>query len=149
MREVEPKSSQQNRLIWGLAGQLGLSEEELRDVVEAVTYQRKISALTKSQAGAVIERLHGFIHGRGAQKRTATGSSAWAPQAQVVKIRNMAALLGWDLWKLRGWLKKYLQCENETWLKAGQATRAVQGLQSMLYRKEAQDGKDHVSVGRG
>lgn len=147
MRKIEPKSPRQNRLIWGLAGRLGLSEEDLRDVVEAATRQRRLSSLNKDQAGRVITRLQAFVPGQAAPRRIANSSSAWAPRAQVVTIRNMAALLGWDLWKLRGWLKKYLQCENETWLKAGQATRAVQGLQAMLHRKEEKDGKGNVSVG--
>jgi len=51
------KDQQQNKHIFALKGQLGIEQEELRDVVEQVTGQRSISTLTYVQAAKVIHKL--------------------------------------------------------------------------------------------
>ncbi len=45
------------RIVWGLARKAGLSEEELRDVVESVSSQRSTKAMSLSQTQQVIDRL--------------------------------------------------------------------------------------------
>ncbi len=53
------KSLAQTRCIFGLAKRRSLSDDELRSVVEEVTGQRHISALSRHDADTVIIRLGG------------------------------------------------------------------------------------------
>lgn len=53
------KALAQTRAIFGLAKGRGLSDDELRSVVEEVTGQRHISALSRHDADSVIIRLGG------------------------------------------------------------------------------------------
>lgn len=55
------KSAGQVRHIFGLAKECGLDEELLHDVVETVTKQRSIRALTSRQADLVIAHLQSKV----------------------------------------------------------------------------------------
>src|SRR4030043_1025402 len=58
--QYQARTAAQNRKIWALKNELYLSEENLRDVVEQVTCQRSISALSMQQAGRLIDRLEDY-----------------------------------------------------------------------------------------
>lgn len=93
----------QLRKIWGSARELGLGEEELRDVVERVTAQRSISALTCAQARDVIDQLVRLGATPGAQadqprkpsgRRRPEGVAALITPDQRALIEDLRAQLG-------------------------------------------------------
>lgn len=69
--KAKPITSAQNRMIWGLVGQLakqGLGREEaeelLRDIIEGVSGQRSPKALDCAGATIVIDRFKAKVEGR-------------------------------------------------------------------------------------
>jgi hypothetical protein len=91
------KTLAQTRAIFGLAKGRGLSDDELRGVVEEVTGQRSISALTRHQAENVIIRLGGTINTprRTIQfRRQQSGVKQIASPAHLELMRSLATRRG-------------------------------------------------------
>lgn len=87
------KSSQQVRCIFGLAKQKGLDDEELHALVQDVTKQPSIRALTFAQADEVIERLGGepFASRRTVQhRRQRAGVPQIAQASHLQLMRDLA-----------------------------------------------------------
>lgn len=60
VKPFQPKTLAQNSKIWALKGEMFLSEDNLRDIVEQVTGERSISRLSMQQAREVLDRLEGY-----------------------------------------------------------------------------------------
>ena len=112
----------QIRKIWVTAKFLDISEEALRDVVEAETGQRHISALGKYEAIRVIDRLC----------KIAQVPGRASPQQRWL-IRKLAGELGWNEnpARLRGFLKKYFHIDDVRWLTPDKAWRVIEALKKM------------------
>lgn len=135
-----PKSPAQNKCIWATAHQLGLREENLRDIVEAVTGKRSISGLSFRNAGLVIGELEGMISERRRAHQRIGAPSERANAGQIKYIRDLATQLGWDEWRLRSWLKRWWRASHEQWLDNKHATKAITALKAMIHRR-AREGR--------
>lgn len=137
-----PQWIHQNRQIWAMGKEIGLEEEELRHVVEAVTHQRHLSALDVLSQRAVIRKLQTLKGPATARRRRqkkrldGTKSSNQPSAAQIRVIRSLSEQLGWGKPALRAWLKRWHQADREEWLTPGRATKAVQALVEMVQRKQ-------------
>lgn len=82
------KSTQQVRCIFGLAKQKGLDSDELHALVEEVTGQSSIRALSFAQADSVIERLGGeaFASRRTVQHRRQRAGVRQIAQASHLQL---------------------------------------------------------------
>ena len=132
---VAAKTPNQNRAIWGMAGRIGLEVEELRDLVERETGQRRISTLSKSQAGAVIDALMGLSGDPRSPRRDANRAST----RQVYMIRNIARGMGWGEGRLTGFLEKRWGASRPEWLRPDQAWKVIEALKAMV-KREAERG---------
>ncbi|MBU2051361.1 MAG: regulatory protein GemA [Gammaproteobacteria bacterium] len=129
-----------NRRIWASAHEVGLEEDELRDVVESVTTKRSISGLTEFQQTIVIRTLDRLKKDtqkkRRRQKKRISGKSGdQATSRQIGEMRRLSEALGWGRPALRAWLKRCFSAEREEWLSANRASAAIQGLKTMVSRK--------------
>lgn len=84
---MELKKPWQNRKIWAMKSFLGISEEELRDIVEQETGARSISRLSKGGANKVIDRLENY--------GVKPGQGAGYMQRQKIRLFSLNQL-GWD-----------------------------------------------------
>jgi len=130
-----------NRRIWASAHEIGLAEEELRDLVEGVTTKRTISGLSEFQQTFVIrtlDRLKKDAHAkrRRQKKRIGKETGDQATARQIAEMRRLSEALGWGRPALRAWLTRCFKCEREEWMTASRATSAIQGLRSMVDRKK-------------
>ncbi len=131
------KTAKQNRKIWAMRGELGLEEESLRDIVEGITAQRRISALSFDEAQQVIESLEGLIAERRRQHRRVGPPSYLASKRQLRLIRDLSAQLGWGEWGLRRWLKAHFRIDHEIWLTPKRASDAITALKIIKAREKA------------
>lgn len=132
---TRPKTSAQNRRIWATAHQLALREENLRDLVEAVTGKRSISGLSFRNATLVIRELEGLVTERRLAHKRIGAPSDRVNTGQIKYIRDLAAKLGWDDMRLRSWLRRWFRADHEQWLDNKHATKAITALKSMAYRQ--------------
>lgn len=118
-------STGQIRKIWGTARNLALDEEQLRDIVEEITGQRRISVLNRFQAACVIDRLCGFapLPGR------------LSPQ-QKWKIKKLTKELGWNdnPARLKGFLRRVVGVDDIDWITPDKAWRVIEALKKMVER---------------
>ena len=133
------KTYNQLKRIWATANQIGLDEEQLRDLVEEETGQRHISALSKRQAAAVIDRLSGS---RGRLPHTPGGASI----EQVKKIFKLGYLVfsGDDTEehraeshrRLRGWIRHMSRglWWNPSDLSDNWASKVIESLRALAQR---------------
>ena len=121
-RDPQKATVPQIRKIWVTAKFLDITEEVLRDVVEAETGQRHISALDKYEAIRVIDRLC----------EVAQVPGRASPQQRWL-IKKLTAELGWNdnPARLRGFLKKYFHVENLRWLTPDKAWRVIEALKKL------------------
>jgi len=121
---------EQRRKIFGLQKQYGMEEENLRSVVEQVSGDRSISALTKEQAIKVIDRLCKLV-GEAPKPREHR-----ATDAMLGKIRQLEKEIGWesDPRRLQGFIKKYAGVERLNWLTKQQAAKIIEALKKMKER---------------
>lgn len=145
-----PQWIHQNRQIWAMGKEIGLEEEELRHVVEAVTHQRHLSALDVLSQRAVIRKLQelkGPVTARRRRQKKrldGTKSSNQPSAAQIRAIRSLSEQLGWGKPALRAWLQRWYKTDREEWLTPGRATKAVQALVEMVQRKQATEAEAPV-----
>lgn len=137
-----PKTPAQNRRIWATAHQLALREENLRDLVEAVTGKRSISGLSFRNATLVIRELEGLATERRRAHKRLGAPSDRVNAGQIKYIRDLAAQAGWDEWALRSWLKRWFRADHEQWLDNKHAVKAITALKAMVYRKARAQRKD-------
>lgn len=130
------KTPAQNRRIWAVAGQLGLQEHELRDIVESVSTKRSISKLSFRDAQRVIQELDSLVQERRRQKKRVGAPSTHANAGQLKYIDDLRIQIGWSLWDLRAWLKRYFHVQHEEWLSGSKATKAITALKNMRARQE-------------
>ncbi len=132
---IRPKSPAQLRRIWATAKRLDLREENLRDLVEAMTGKRTISGLSFRNAILVIRELDGMVTERRRAHKRVGAPSERANAGQVKYLRDLAAKAGWDEWALRSWLRRWFKASHEQWLDNKHATKAITALKAMVSRQ--------------
>ena len=137
-----PKSPAQNKRIWATAHQLALREENLRDLVEAVTGKRSISGLSFRNAILVIRELDGLVTERRRAHKRLGAPSDRVNTGQIKYLRDLAAQLGWDDMRLRSWLRRWFRADHEQWLENKHATKAITALKAMVYRRAREARKE-------
>ncbi len=120
--------------MFAVAGQLGIGENGLRDVVEQATGQRSISALCDYDANQVLDKL---------DKLAAPGGCAirggMINPALRGKMFKLMYLLGWNVYQLRGFIKRQThdRIDHEKKLTMKDAYSVVEGLKKLVEKQEA------------
>lgn len=133
------RTPEQNRMIWALAGEIGLDEGLLRDLVERLTKQRSTSALTSAQARVLIDEMNRL---GGKQSSSKAQRPGMASPEQIYKIKQLEGELGWtdNPKRLQAFMSKYSKgIVRLEWLKATQANKLIESLKGMknsLERKQ-------------
>ncbi len=123
--------------IWGLAKRCELDESELRSIVEGVTGQRSISALSTAQRNKVILALKDHLYTVKPELKPKKPSDD-GTNRMVWKIRQLEKELGWDdnPARLISFMNKYYHVERLEWLTPQQAWRLIESLKAMLKKVE-------------
>ena len=116
--------------MWTVAGVLGIGEKTLRDIVEAVSGQRRISKLNDYHANKVLDRLDDLV----AQDAGFVVRGMVSPR-QKGKMYKLMYLLGWRPMQLRGFIRKMTRKSHELELSQGEAYDVIEGLKGMARRK--------------
>jgi len=118
----------QIKKIFALARDAGLDNEELHELVAAVTGSESIKALTKSQGIKVIDRLNREL---GYTTDRATGKQVW-------QINKLAEELGWNdnPKRLRAFLEKQQGVSHPKYLKLHQAMDVIEAMKAMKKRMQ-------------
>lgn len=146
----KPKlTAAQRKKIWAVAGEIGLIETTLRDVVEAVSGQRHISQVSRDEARRLIdllERMIGRIPNKGysakadrdAHKRVGPGGKIiyLSTPAQRDKIGHLASQLDWGSQRLDNFIRKMYDKPDVRHLLRHEARGIIEALTSMATRKE-------------
>lgn len=129
----------QIKKIYGLAKQRRMTDEELHDLVRAVTKSDSIKALSKDQGIAVIDRLQGRQAQTAAHKERGR-----ATPNQIWQINKLAEELGWkgDPKRLRRFLESQQQVSHPSYLSPTAAQKVIEALKAMKRRalKKGDDG---------
>jgi hypothetical protein len=132
------KSTQQVKCIFGLAKNKGLDTDELHALVEDVTKQKSIRALSFVQADRVIERLGGtaFASRRTVQhRRKRAGVVQLAQPSHLQLMRDLAARRGIGEEGLTRLAERmHIPYPPRT---TSQTNKIVEALKSMLNREAA------------
>ena len=99
------RSPEQNKMLWALAGKLGLDSEALHEVVEDETGKEHISELTKQECARCIDRLEG-------RTSRPPGSCSHGQIEKILKLGYLnfsgdatPELKQESMRRLRGWIK--------------------------------------------
>jgi hypothetical protein len=137
--QVQPKSTEQVRAIFGLARQNGLDEELLRDAVESVTKRtRSIAALSHSEAERVIAHLKGESFTptprRTVQhRRKKSGVNQVVQPGQLELIASLASQRHWKAETLENFCRR--QCGHFPLRTTSDANKVIEALKSMNKRE--------------
>ncbi|MCD9025766.1 regulatory protein GemA [Cohnella silvisoli] len=132
---MEMINADQRRKIFGLQKQYRIEKDDLYSIVEQISGNRSISALSKEQAIKVIDRiakLSGEIKKPNREHR--------ANDAQIGKIRKLEKELRWDgdPKRLQGFMGRVVGVERPVWLTPQQASKVIEALKAMKTRADRQ-----------
>ena len=118
----------QIKKIFALGRDAGLGNEELHELVTAVTGSESIKDLEKSQGIQVIDRLNNLL---GLAPNRASNKQVW-------QINKLAEELGWqdNPKRLRGFLESQQQVSHSKYLKPSQANDVIEALKAIKRREQ-------------
>lgn len=118
--------------IYATAKELQIDNELLHTYVFNCTGSEHISTLTVAEACKVIDGLE--AHKTEKEGGTAPGK---ATKRQKNFIKDLEKKLGWhkEPWRMKGYLKKYTEVEEISWLTQKQASNIIEGLKKMVDRE--------------
>lgn len=137
----------QLKAMFALGNKLGMDTEDLRGVAYRIGGVESLKALSKREAGRMIEELK-----RRAGEPTESRSPNRATEPQRRMINALVRQMGWadQPERLRGWLRRYCGAEDIRFLTPEQAGKAIDGLKAMLAggraerKREVLDGAAEV-----
>ena len=134
---VEMITPPQIKKIWYQVNQIGLSKEEIYEVIESLTGKNKMHSLTKVEGIIVIDTLLRYSPGGNVREGMASTRQLW-------KIEQYRLKLGWELAKLHNFIKKYAKVENPKWLTEVAASGIINGLKTIYLRqgKKSDESED-------
>lgn len=117
--------------MWAVARVLGLTEDILRDIVEAVSGQRRISKLNDLDANKVLDRLDDLMN-----QDAGLLVRGMAKPREIGKLYKLMYLLGWQKYQLRGFIRKMTaqKKSHEKELTNREIYRIIEGLKGMCRR---------------
>lgn len=126
------------RTLWGLARELGMSDEDLHAVVFRETGRESMKGLPQRELNAVARVLRDMRGGgRGpTHKRTDEGGDPRTVE-QRRKIYQLAQSIGWTEVQVNGLARRMFGVERQEWLEPGQCYKLIEALKSMTERREA------------
>ncbi len=144
--------SWQNKQIFGLAKELKLTVDDLRDMAaETNKGLRSLSALNPSQAGELIYHLRKKAgkparrHYRKKGIRLAKGHPEMRPDdrpwdymanggkwSQLDLVYDYMLKLGWKIWDFKRWIRNYFRVDSLAWTDTG---KVIEGLKAIYKRQ--------------
>jgi hypothetical protein len=125
--KIETITKAQMRKMWAMAKELGMDGVDLHGLVFNLTRKEHISQVTKAQAIIVIDYL--------VDRKKGDYRPEMASAQQMYKIRKLAGEMGWEDYRLKGFIRKYAGVENERWLDARRAYNIIEGLKKVKERR--------------
>ena len=120
----------QIRAIWGCAGRLKISGEDLRDWVYARTGKKSIRELTPPEASKLIDELI-------RKSEFASGNRMTPAQARWISF--LEKKIGWDPTRLLGLARKMYRVENLEELNRKEASGLIEALKAMGTRRSKEN----------
>lgn len=124
-------TNKQKQLIWRLARNAHIEEEDLRDMTETISGQRSTKELSRAQAAQLIDRLLELSGKVPKARRERPGKIT---EKQIWMVGQIETGLGWSQtpWRLHGLVKKLYKADALEWLTHAQGWRLIETLKEML-----------------
>ena len=124
----------QIKAIWAIAKRIGLSEDELYDIVESFTGERSLHSLSRSQANDLIDWLK--LAQKGQLDKWRGGGLATERQKWLIKQLARRVFSGGAGWRrrLRAFLEKRFRVSDVEWLEREEASKVINALKYMEKR---------------
>jgi len=133
------------RTLWAIAKspELGMTDEDLHDVVYRETGKESIRKMTQGEINTVarvLQNMKDSASGNIRTKRTDTGGDARTVQ-QRRKIYALAEALGWnnDPKRAQGFVKRVTGVDRVEWLTPAQCAKVIEGLKVILARQQREE----------
>lgn len=132
-----PITPEQKQKIWVIARKRGMSDDELRDIVERISGQRSTRALSKGQAIKVIDTLE-----NGPREWTVYTQDkdpkeiAFASKDQLALIDHLKKETGWDDERLMNFIKKVYKRDGLKKLRVKEAGIVIHVLEKAKLKKK-------------
>jgi|GEM_PF-1843179 len=130
--EIEGISTRQLRAIWALARCAHLNEGELHAKVSALSGKGSIRALTRRQAGRIIERLQREVGSASTAERRGETT-----RFQVSLIEILGKAMGWETDRVLGLAHKMYGVDRLEGLTVIQASGLIEALKAIRGRRAA------------
>jgi Bacteriophage Mu, GemA protein len=128
----EDISKQQIRAIWALCHRLGLDEQSLHGLAQAITGVSSIRQLSSSQATRLIDLL---LAKTGFKTRDFPRRPGFNTPHQLAYIQGLAAQLGWDEPHTLGLARRMYHVRRLRDLGIRQASGLIEALKAIQERK--------------
>lgn len=131
-----PITPKQLQKIWVVAGNRGMSEDDVKDIVERISGQRSTRALSKGQAIKIIDALE-----NGAREWTVYTQDkdpkkiVFVSRKQLALIDKLKGEAGWDDEHLMNFILKYYKREALRKLRHGEAGALINILWKEMKKK--------------
>lgn len=134
MAEARKASTQQIRMLWGVARKMGMDDEDLHARCLAVTGKESIRALGTKECARLIDSMTGKDTSR--EYRRDDRPLNRASQGQINVILGLARKLGWleggSKARLHAFLRKRYSVERLDWLTPDTAVKVTEALKAMV-----------------
>lgn len=136
-------TGQQSRIVFGLAKEVGLSTDNLRDLAVQLTGQDSLRTLSEGDVKKVIARLREL---RG-QKHIENHRPGRATGAQLWKQRELAAELGLTDAQLTAFVRRMTKVDRLEWQSQEHASNVIEALKKMVERGGKPDDTTGTTAG--
>ncbi len=133
------------RTLWAIAKspELGMTDEDLHDVVYRETGKESMKKMTQGEINTVarvLQNMKDSASGNIRTKRTDTGGDARTVQ-QRRKIYALTEALGWndDPRRAQGFVKRVTGVDRVEWLTPAQCEKVIEGLKAILARQQRKE----------
>ena len=132
-----PITPEQKQKIWVIARKRGMSDDELRDIVERISGQRSTRALSKGQAIKVIDSLENgsrewTVYSQGEDPK----KIVFASKDQLALIDHLKREAGWDDDRLMNFIKKCYKRDGLKKLRVKEAGIVIHVLEKAKLKKK-------------
>jgi len=132
---VEMITTPQIRKIWYEAKQLGLTDDDMHEMISSEFRVDSVKKLTKSEAIYLIDVLVKYTGNSKHRPGMATPMQLW-------RIEELRKQLGWEPNGIKGFIKKNAHVEDIKWLTDKAASGIITGLTRVLKYREKANSKE-------
>lgn len=144
MANEKPARGRYSRIYAGKKA-LGISNEELHDIVQRETGKDSLTLLTDKQVGFVGSVLWDMVSGRRPVEASPSKRTDEGGKPETIRLRKkiymLAKDLGWGADQINAFSKNKYKVDRHEWLSRRRCNDMIEALKAMVERKNGKDGQ--------